>query len=228
MPWLKIATRVSSIQTGVFGLSRNALDVFPIFGWRNAHSGWDEGDRRRGTSRLLCINSIFHDIIIYCNITFTVLSTVAQYEYDDEPDDKGNVRKRPGKLTDKFPSPYPNEQAARAANNGALPIDLSLITLARKHRNGGEVRIIIALFLFCTRILGFRSDPCFFFQSFLCSIFWVQNYVFHLLTSYVDAPGGVKLQAGQAYNPYFEGGTLGMPQQLFDDMLEFDDGALAE
>ena len=50
---------------------------------------------------------------------------------------------RPGKLTDKFPSPYPNELAARAANNGALPIDLSLITLARKHRNGGEVRALL-------------------------------------------------------------------------------------
>ncbi len=33
---------------------------------------------------------------------------------------------------DRFPSPYANEGAARAANNGALPPDLSLITKARE------------------------------------------------------------------------------------------------
>lgn len=38
---------------------------------------------------------------------------------------------RPGKLSDAFPSPYPNEEAARAANNGAFPPDLSYIVLAR-------------------------------------------------------------------------------------------------
>ena len=34
--------------------------------------------------------------------------------------------------SDRFPSPYPNETAARAANNNALPPDLSLITKARE------------------------------------------------------------------------------------------------
>jgi ubiquinol-cytochrome c reductase cytochrome c1 subunit len=34
---------------------------------------------------------------------------------------------------DRFPSPYANEVAARAANNNALPPDLSLITKARHH-----------------------------------------------------------------------------------------------
>lgn len=38
---------------------------------------------------------------------------------------------RPGKLSDSFPSPYPNEEAARFANNGANPPDLSYIILAR-------------------------------------------------------------------------------------------------
>lgn len=42
---------------------------------------------------------------------------------------------RPGKLSDTFPNPYANEEAARAANNGAFPPDLSLITSAR---HGGE------------------------------------------------------------------------------------------
>ncbi len=42
---------------------------------------------------------------------------------------------RPGKLSDRFPSPYPNDEAARHANNGSVPPDLSYITAAR---HGGE------------------------------------------------------------------------------------------
>ncbi|MEO0061697.1 MAG: hypothetical protein RLZZ08_257 [Pseudomonadota bacterium] len=43
----------------------------------------------------------------------------------------GEATTRKGLPTDAFPSPYPNEIAARAANNNALPPDLSLITKAR-------------------------------------------------------------------------------------------------
>lgn len=43
----------------------------------------------------------------------------------------GEVTTRPGLPTDYFPSPYPNAIAARAANNNAIPPDLSLITKAR-------------------------------------------------------------------------------------------------
>jgi cytochrome c1 len=38
----------------------------------------------------------------------------------DGPDDEGNMFERPGKLSDYIKSPYPNEKAARAANNGAI------------------------------------------------------------------------------------------------------------
>ena len=55
----------------------------------------------------------------------------------DGPDEEGKMFKRPGKLADKFPAPYPNQEAARAANSGAYPPDLSYIVLAR---HGGEVR----------------------------------------------------------------------------------------
>ncbi len=43
----------------------------------------------------------------------------------------GEPATRPGIATDKLPSPYANETAARAANNNALPPDLSLMTKAR-------------------------------------------------------------------------------------------------
>jgi ubiquinol-cytochrome c reductase cytochrome c1 subunit len=49
----------------------------------------------------------------------------------DGPDENGKMFERPGKLSDPFPSPYPNEEAAKVANNGAIPPDLSFITMAR-------------------------------------------------------------------------------------------------
>ena len=47
--------------------------------------------------------------------------------------DTGEAVMRPGEPTDYFPSPYPNKVAAAAANNNAIPPDLSLITKARHH-----------------------------------------------------------------------------------------------
>jgi ubiquinol-cytochrome c reductase cytochrome c1 subunit len=46
--------------------------------------------------------------------------------------DQGEPTTRPGLPSDHFASPYPNEKAARAANDGALPPDHSLIVSARE------------------------------------------------------------------------------------------------
>ena len=47
-------------------------------------------------------------------------------------DDQGNPKTGPGTPANQFRSPFANEQAARAAMNGALPPDLSLIVNARE------------------------------------------------------------------------------------------------
>lgn len=62
-----------------------------------------------------------------------------EVEYQDGPDAEGQMFQRPGKLSDYFPRPYDNEEAARAGNAGALPPDLSLIT---KARHGGAVSLL--------------------------------------------------------------------------------------
>lgn len=55
-----------------------------------------------------------------------------------------------------------------------------------------------------------------------------EDYLFHLLTGYQEAPAGIELAAGQAYNPYFPNGSvLSMAQQLYDDMLTYEDGTPA-
>lgn len=61
-----------------------------------------------------------------------VKAIAAQKEVHDGADEEGNALKRPGKPSDYFPSPFVNEKAARAANNGANPPDLSLVIKARK------------------------------------------------------------------------------------------------
>jgi ubiquinol-cytochrome c reductase cytochrome c1 subunit len=47
-------------------------------------------------------------------------------------DDDGQPAERPALPSDHFHSPYPNDRAARAANNGALPPDFSVIVKARE------------------------------------------------------------------------------------------------
>ncbi|KAA8643658.1 ubiquinol--cytochrome-c reductase catalytic subunit CYT1 [Aspergillus tanneri] len=73
----------------------------------------------------------------FVGVTHTVDEMKAfaeENEYDTEPNDQGEIEKRPGKLSDYIPAPYKNEEAARAANAGAYPPDLSLIV---KGRHGG-------------------------------------------------------------------------------------------
>ena len=110
-------------------------------------------------------------------------------EYDTEPNSEGELEKRPGKLSDYMVAPYKNDEAARAANNGALPPDLSLIV---KARHGG------------------------------C------NYIFSLLTGYPEEPpAGAHVQSGLYFNPYFPGTGIAMPQQLYDGLVEYEDGTPA-
>jgi ubiquinol-cytochrome c reductase cytochrome c1 subunit len=63
--------------------------------------------------------------------------------------DTGEASTRKAAPSDAFPLPFPNEVAARAANNNALPPDLSLITKARA---GGAAYVYSIL-------TGFQDQP---------------------------------------------------------------------
>jgi ubiquinol-cytochrome c reductase cytochrome c1 subunit len=67
----------------------------------------------------------------------------------DGPNDDGEMFERPGRASDRFRSPFPNERAARAANGGAYPVDLSLIIKAR----AGGADYLYAL------LTGYRDEP---------------------------------------------------------------------
>jgi ubiquinol-cytochrome c reductase cytochrome c1 subunit len=60
-----------------------------------------------------------------------VKAIAAGFEVQDL-NDEGEPVKRPARPSDRFVSPFPNDKAARAANNGASPPDLTLITKARE------------------------------------------------------------------------------------------------
>ena len=65
-----------------------------------------------------------------------VKAFAAEYEVEDGPNDDGEMFTRKALPSDYFPSPFPNEQAAAAANNGAAPPDFSLIAKARAVHRG--------------------------------------------------------------------------------------------
>ena len=56
----------------------------------------------------------------------------AQFEVTDGPNEDGEMFTRPGRLSDKFVSPFPNVKAAAASNGGAYPPDMSVLAKARK------------------------------------------------------------------------------------------------
>lgn len=60
-----------------------------------------------------------------------IKAIAAEYTVTDGPDDEGEMFDRPALPSDALPSPYPNDKAAAAVNNGAMPPDLSLIAKAR-------------------------------------------------------------------------------------------------
>jgi ubiquinol-cytochrome c reductase cytochrome c1 subunit len=74
----------------------------------------------------------------------------AQAQVTDGPNDQGEMYQRPGKPSDPIVGPFPNDQAARAANNGALPVDMSLIV---KQRDGGPD------YVYALVGLGFKDAP---------------------------------------------------------------------
>jgi len=79
-----------------------------------------------------------------------------EVEIVDGPNDEGEMFERPGKLSDYMPGPYANEEAGRAANNGALPPDLSLIV---KARHGGADYIFSLLSGYCEAPAGKAMLP---------------------------------------------------------------------
>lgn len=131
-----------------------------------------------------------------------VKALAATYTVKDGPNADGEMFDRPALPSDRFPSPFPNEEAARSANGGALPPDLSLITKARAGWTGTFNQLVNNI-----------GGP---------------QYVYSVLTGFSEPPAELKAEQpeGKYYNPYFANGHwIGMAPPLSDGQVTFDDGA---
>jgi ubiquinol-cytochrome c reductase cytochrome c1 subunit len=102
---------------------------------------FDQAAMQRGLKVYRQVCSACHSLkhVSYRNLTdlgydeSQVKAIAAEYTVTDGPNDEGEMFERPARPSDAFVSPYPNDNAAKTVNNGALPPDLSLITKARAH-----------------------------------------------------------------------------------------------
>lgn len=132
-----------------------------------------------------------------------IQALAATYQIKDGPNDQGEMFDRPGRPADRFPSPFPNEQAARAANGGALPPDMSVLAKARTYE---------------------RGFPKFIFDIFTQYQEQGPDYITALLMGYTKPPEGTTLLPGQNYNTYMPGHLISMPQPLQDGQVEYPKG----
>jgi len=103
--------------------------------------GYDYASVQRGFQvyKEVCSSCHSMHLLSYRNlhdIGFTeaeVKAIAAAQEITAGPNDQGEMFTRPGLPADRFKNPFPNAQAAAAANGGKAPPDLSLIVKARAH-----------------------------------------------------------------------------------------------
>lgn len=133
-----------------------------------------------------------------------VKTLAASYQVKDGPNEAGEMFERPGRPADRIPSPFPNKQAAAAANGGAVPPDLSVIAKARTYE---------------------RGFPWFVFDIFTQFQEQGVDYSAALLQGYVEPEHGIEVPPGKYYNKYFPAKIISMPKPLSDGQVEYVKGA---
>jgi ubiquinol-cytochrome c reductase cytochrome c1 subunit len=134
-----------------------------------------------------------------------------KYQVDAEPNDQGKVLKRPAILADHIPSPYRNEQEARASQpGGALPPDLSLITKARGIESHAPF-YMVPLAMLRDVLSAYQEGGA--------------DYVYAYLTGFKEPPTGTKVPDGMNYNEAFPAPHFtAMPNPLVEGLVKYDDG----
>jgi cytochrome c1 len=132
-----------------------------------------------------------------------VKAIASEYKIQDGPNDQGDMFEREGRPADYFPTPWPNENAARARYNG-VPPDMSVLAKARGYE---------------------RGFPWFIFDMFTQFQEHGVDYIHALMTGYKEKPpAGFTLPQGSFYNEYFPGHAIAMPPPLSDKRIDYTDG----
>ena len=122
--------------------AQHAFHLYPkdvSFSFDGPFGRWDQAELQRGYK-------VYKEVCSACHgLKFVSFRNLADLGYDESQvkaeaatwqvpgvDPRtGEAVMRAAEATDYFPSPYPNDVAAAAANNNAIPPDLSLIAKAR-------------------------------------------------------------------------------------------------
>ena len=200
------------ITAGAAGGALAAEKSLPAQDWsfQGLMGRYDRGEIRRGLQvyREVCASCHALRLVAYRNlgdVGFSekeIKAIAAEYELTDGPNDEGEMFQRPAKPADRFVSPFPNNNAARAANSGALPPDLSLMTKAR----GGGADYLYAI------LTGYQDEV-------------PEAH----LEAYKEENEGkeFELMEGMQFNTYFPGNQIAMPPPLADEGVEYADGTKA-
>lgn len=125
-------------------------------------------------------------------------------------DKKGNLLTRAALLSDPILGPYRNDKEAKAAQNGAVPPNLSVMAKARDLHNGGFWPMHVGKMARDVATVYQEGGP---------------DYIYNLLVNYTDPPAGFKLADGLSYNKAFPGNQLAMvPPISKDNFIKYDDG----
>ncbi len=133
-----IAAGLLAAATPALAHEGPALDK-QVWSWQGVFGHYDKAQLRRGWQVYhdICSNCHSMNLLAYRNLAslgFTadqIKAFAAEKQVTDGPNDQGEMYQRPARPSDHFVPPFANEQAARVANNGALPPDPSLMVKAR-------------------------------------------------------------------------------------------------
>ena len=125
-----------------FSKESNVQLLKPDWSFNGFFGKFDRASLQRGYQvyKEVCASCHSMSLLSYRNLAeeggpeFTVeevKAVASQFEVTDGPNNDGEMFQRSGKPSDRFASPYPNENASRSANGGAYPPDMSVLAKAR-------------------------------------------------------------------------------------------------
>ena len=177
---------------------------------------YDQAQLQRGFKvyKEVCANCHGLSMLSFRNLSETgalgyseaqVKQIASEYTVQDGPNDQGEMFDRKGRPADRFPPPFPNDNAARARYN-AVPPDLSVIAKARGYE---------------------RGFPWFVIDAFTQYQEHGVDYLAAYLSGFEDKPpAGVTITPGLQYNKFFPGNATAMPKPvlIYTNGVTYDDG----
>lgn len=215
----KIAALVFAASLVVLAAPASAAEQVPppALSWSFAgpFGKYNEGQLQRGFKiyREVCSACHSMNLLSFRNLAEAggpgfseaqVTQIASEYKIKDL-DDQGNPIERAGRPADHFPAPFANELAAKAANGGVAPPDMSTLAKARTYQRG------FPWFVFDMVTQYQEQGP---------------DYIAALLKGYKDPPPkDAHVPPSGHYNTYFPGHNIAMPPPLSDGQVKYDDGS---